>query len=263
MADIYKNNFALGLAVVARKTKRKAYHLPDTYFPSHELLYIDNGEIYTSTNGQRALAKQGDLMVWHRDTKHGQTLEEGQQASTIGINYDGLDKETHAIDIGLYHLDNRARQLIGEALAQAEPNDSGVVVMSEGILKPLLQYLAQGHQSNFNSSATTFQEHQHSILQAMNHMNQHCDQELSLTHMADMFHMSNTYFSRVFKKIAGQSFKAYLTQCRIERAKALLETKEFNITEIAAATGFATIHYFSLVFKRVTGLSPSDYAKKI
>lgn len=85
------------------------------------------------------------------------------------------------------------------------------------------------------------------------------DEDLSLNTMRDKFSISVSYFSARFKATTGCTFVEYLTQVRIEKAKQQLEHTEKRAGEIAQLVGFADPHYFSVTFKRITGLTPREY----
>ena len=76
------------------------------------------------------------------------------------------------------------------------------------------------------------------------------------TSVAREVHLSESYFSTLFKKRCGTSFTEYLNAVRIEESKRLLAQGDLNVTEAAVRVGFASQSYFSKVFRRVTGMSP-------
>ncbi len=80
--------------------------------------------------------------------------------------------------------------------------------------------------------------------------------------LCQTFSCSRSYFSHTFKKYVGKSFREYLTDIRLERAKRLLELSALNVTEIAYSVGFQDSNYFSTVFKKSVGVSPLTYRKK-
>ena len=83
---------------------------------------------------------------------------------------------------------------------------------------------------------------------------------LSLSQIAAGCSMSVSKLKLLFREKAGTGPIDYLIKLRIERAQHLIRKGEQNFTEIAEALGFASLHYFSRQFKRVTGMSPSEYA---
>jgi len=83
--------------------------------------------------------------------------------------------------------------------------------------------------------------------------------ELSLEDCAAELGASPSHLSRVMKRETGKSFVEYLASYRIARAMAMMADPGMKMLEIAESSGFASQHYFSRVFKRVCGISPSEY----
>ena len=85
------------------------------------------------------------------------------------------------------------------------------------------------------------------------------DPDICLRSVADAVHFSPNHFSTIFSQECNTTFIEYLTGVRIARAKKLLKSTDMKSADIAYKTGFNDPHYFSFIFKKVTGLSPREY----
>ena len=86
--------------------------------------------------------------------------------------------------------------------------------------------------------------------------------DISAKDVAGILGYSDVYFSKVFKQLFDDNFINYLTKIRIDRAKVLLKDVSFNIKEVGKSVGYADSNYFTKVFKRSIGMSPSEYRSK-
>ena len=102
------------------------------------------------------------------------------------------------------------------------------------------------------------------IRQAKEYLEQHyMNPILSLNEVAAQANLSYSHFSVVFSQETGQTFKEYLTEIRINKAKELLRMTALRSADIAYQVGYNDPHYFSSVFKKNTGLSPIEFRSQI
>lgn len=101
-----------------------------------------------------------------------------------------------------------------------------------------------------------------SILNVKNYIDTHYTEQIDTTEIARNAQMSYGYFSRCFHDIVGVSFSDYCIRLRTECAKKLLTTTGKSIQEIAFQTGYRDEKYFSRLFKKMTGKSPSEYRRE-
>ncbi|MBT9777981.1 response regulator [Clostridium sp. MCC353] len=87
----------------------------------------------------------------------------------------------------------------------------------------------------------------------------HYMEEISMQDAARAMNYSDAYFCKLFKQCFGQNFTAYLTQVRMNEAKKMLQNKAVNIKDVSSGVGYTDSKYFSKVFKRMTGMLPSEY----
>ncbi|MNH74353.1 Chemotaxis protein CheY [compost metagenome] len=96
----------------------------------------------------------------------------------------------------------------------------------------------------------------------LQYIKDHLDEPLSLTEVAKQFHFNPSYLSNYFTVHNDEGFSEYLTRVRIERASELLREGEATISEISSMVGYSDHSYFTKVFRKLKGISPSQYRRE-
>ncbi|MCJ7843235.1 AraC family transcriptional regulator [Lederbergia sp. NSJ-179] len=98
------------------------------------------------------------------------------------------------------------------------------------------------------------------VVLAKNYIDQHySEQSVSLKQVADQVQVNPTYLSKQIKSELGVSFVHYLTNVRINKALKLIKDPYLKIYEIAEMVGYSSQHYFCNAFKKVVGISPTEF----
>lgn len=97
------------------------------------------------------------------------------------------------------------------------------------------------------------------IKNAINYITSSFNKPITLEEVSAFVHLNPAYFSSIFKKHTGLSFKEYLNMVRVEESRRLLSNTDYSIMDIAIACGFDSQSYFSKVFKKYTGVTPKQY----
>lgn len=106
------------------------------------------------------------------------------------------------------------------------------------------------------------QGHRELVEKAINHMKENYRSHISLDDIVSGMFLSKNYFRQIFKKTTGISISSYIQELRISEACRLLEATDFSSAEIAERSGFNDIKFFYSTFKKVKGMTPSDYRRK-
>ncbi|MDD3220699.1 MAG: helix-turn-helix domain-containing protein [Lachnospiraceae bacterium] len=100
-------------------------------------------------------------------------------------------------------------------------------------------------------------------MKAMEYIRENYDKpDLSLNNICAYLAISTSHFSTIFKEATGETFMEVLIRIRMEKAKELLEQTNLKNYEIAERVGFSDPHYFSMSFKKMTGCTPTEYARE-
>ncbi len=91
---------------------------------------------------------------------------------------------------------------------------------------------------------------------------EHYREEISLSLVAEKFHLSDGYFSRLFTEMTGKVFSSYLREIRLNHAKNLIESGEASVTLVAFSSGFGSVNTFIEAFKKKYGITPGAYIRK-
>lgn len=94
------------------------------------------------------------------------------------------------------------------------------------------------------------------------YVKKHFCEDISLDTMADLFNITESYMSQLFKQYMGMSFKNYLRKIRMEKAASLILSGVYKIHLLAQRTGYSSTAYFCTVFKSYYGMTPSEYIEE-
>lgn len=95
------------------------------------------------------------------------------------------------------------------------------------------------------------------------YIEKHYMEDIALQDVAAAMNYSDSYFCKLFKQCFDKSFVSYLTWFRIERAKELLSDILVNVKDVSINVGYRDSNYFTKVFKRMVGVTPSEYRLQV
>lgn len=101
------------------------------------------------------------------------------------------------------------------------------------------------------------------LQQAIDYIQAHLSQDVSLEAIATEVGMSRYHFARLFKQSTGQTPHRYVSQCRVKQAKRLLTEESLSIAEISQRLGFVNQHQFAAFFRKQLGISPTQYRRRL
>ena len=242
-----------------------------TYRPrgriDYQLLYIAAGKGHFYLNGKEEIIEAGHMILYkpremQRYVYYGADQTEvywvhftGNNVTNI-LRQHGISDDMHIIYTGTSLEYKRIfTSIINELrFCKSEYEELCVYYLMELLI--LTHRLSS--EKPRKSNLLTMQE----MEQAVQYFSQNYNSPINIDEYAHSHNFSISWFIQSFKQYTGTTPTQYLLFLRISNAKNLLENTSFNISEISRAIGYENPLYFSRIFKKQSGLSPSEYRKK-
>lgn len=106
------------------------------------------------------------------------------------------------------------------------------------------------------------EKHRKAVQFMIEYVHKHYAEDITLEHLASQLYISKNYLNQLFKKVTGETFTNYVIRVRIEKANALLLDGSYLIYEVSEMVGYQNVPYFSTLFKKHCGVSPSELMKR-
>ena len=156
-----------------------------------------------------------------------------------------------------HNIADTVRTKLNEMYREEASNDVYSEAMKKNIFAEIIILILRYGRKTSGASDSSSDK----IQEVARYICENYEKEISLSDAAKMAYMDQTYFSKKFKRMTGFGFIEYLTEIRVNAAAKLLVYTELSIGEISEKCGFSSSNYFGDVFKRLNGVSPSEYRK--
>lgn len=224
------------------------------------LNYVKEGRAEFQICGETVEVRAGDFYVMHPRCAMSYQTDPKVPWSIQWVVVDGRQIESLVQALGLtpeepvFHVRHRERiQTLFDCLfLHTNRRDTAGKFKCLSLLYELFAFLAE--------ERTALPQNPH-VRQAIEIMNTHFSQKLTVQELAEQLHLNNNYFSKLFKRETGLTPMEALQQIRLEQAERLLKYTDLSVGEVAETVGFSDSLYFSRVFRQQTGKAPTAYRK--
>lgn len=255
------------------------YSMPFHLQNSMKIMYVMNGECCVEFLQNTIQMKQGNFILIDANMEHRLLVEEGRSCRMLNIEFVFINQQGVFPSLGALAKENRSLfQLLTLRRAYLVLHDQDEVypIMQNIILLMDEQKLEEVHlmvqmqmsmlliQIAQRMEATNEHEDRGPGLyveKAIAFMNQQYDRDIRIKDIADAVFVHEGYLHRIFKKSKGCTVLAYLTALRMERAKLLLSRTNIPVADICEHVGINSSPYFSCLFKKHTGRTPSEFRR--
>ncbi|WP_127588225.1 helix-turn-helix domain-containing protein [Paenibacillus koleovorans] len=229
----------------------------------HILVYCTGGRARYAVDGQFYTIEEGDALLFPKRLMHEGYSDPDNPWSFYTVQFDllfGGESEpsfARLRPVVKCNCHYEFSTLIQELYRAWQVKAPGYLLKSRGLLMQLL-YLLIREQASLASSG----RHAALIEQLMHRMAADCRTSCNAEELAAIVGLSPSHLRAVFKQVTGMTVNRYLQQVRISQARDLLLSGACNVSEAAERVGFQDIYSFSKLFKRMTGVTPSEYRNR-
>ena len=231
----------------------------------YQLLYLSAGKACFCLEGRMQEIPAGYMVLYRPGESQQYYYYAKDTPEVYWIHFSGfeaahiLDKigfsDVHVLSCGMsFHYPELFRQIIQE-LQLKRP------CFEELLCCYLQQIFTEIHRNQLEISADKYR-HMEDMEAAVHFFNEFFTQDISIGQYAREHHMSVSWFIRSFRHYMGMTPMQYITSIRINKARELLKNTDYSIQEISALSGYENPLYFSRIFHKQTGYSPSRYRRE-
>ncbi|OUN84960.1 MULTISPECIES: helix-turn-helix domain-containing protein [Eubacteriales] len=250
-----------------------------------EFVYADKGEVYVTAGEEEKLLKKGQ-MIFHEPGEYHNIRATGKDAPNIVIV--SFDCASPAMDFF------KGRVLMAsdsDRVLMARIVEMAGAAFSTPLDDPLAQHLTRREDAAFGAeqviglsletmlldmvrrgdnpvvakpTSLIRERSQNEFLsRVQQYLENNIQRRLTLSDICRDNLVGRSYLQKVFREKTGGGAMEYFGNLKIQKAKEMIREGSHNFTEIAALLGYNSIHYFSRHFKKVTGMTPSEYASSV
>ena len=239
---------------------------PSYSMPDYDLWYAMSGQGSISINGISYpvrkgccfLLRPGDRIYASQDPDnrllviyvHFLIENSNDQGKTLDLN--DFPVMTHFEEP--YHIENYFHRMIEMKNAKENYLDEEFDYHMKLIFLQIKR-----EQENSSKKDHLSQKHKYVLYKVMDQIQLQLGQPVNYEELAASVGLSRRYLSQLFKRYTDLSLKEYITRQRLERAKILLTESSMNVSQIAESLGYRDIYFFSKLFKKVYGVSPTRF----
>lgn len=236
----------------------------------YEVYFLLSGEVQYFIKSSAFVLKAGDLVVIPKNIIHKTVYSLNQSYERLLINFteDILSAKDRYLlsELTPLHITipSNLKKKIQEVFFKIEEEYNSDSLGKQSLLSSYiteLLVLINRYHSSYKDQQSVCNHSTEIINTCAKYISEHCHSDITLSFIAKMAAMSESYFSREFKKNTGFGFNEYLIMNRLINAQKLLSTTSLPITYVATKCGFNDSNYFASVFKKHYGMTPYKYRK--
>ena len=234
--------------------------------PDYQLLYVVSGKTHFFFSGKEQIVSAGHMVLIQPWQQQHYDYYGEEKPEVYWVHFTGSDVKNilHKYEIPMDDpvfysgVCSAYSYIFNEMINELQTCRTGFDELLSMYLRQIFLLVQRTRQKQRPSVSTYIQEE---MEYARCYFNEHYSEPISIQDYAESRNMSVCYFERNFKQIVNRTPMQYLLTIRVNNAASLLENTDYSMAEISAIVGYEDPLYFSRLFRKLKGMSPSDYRK--
>lgn len=256
-----------------------------------EFLYVDKGAVEITAGKTPHRLEKGDI-IFHQPNEFHKVTADGKIApNLIVVSFECKSPHMNFFQKKILKLDETERGLLGIIISEARETFNGrlddpyqeeihlnsappfgSLQLIRIALEHFLIHITRRYRSPFivekNSalrfSKTTKQRNDQEIFtRVTEYLNLHLTEKLTIERICKDNLIGRSQLQKIFQEQSSLGIIEYFSKIKIDAAKQMMRSNRLNFTQISEKLGYSSIHYFSRQFKKITGMTPSEYVSSI
>ena len=251
-----------------------------------EFTYIDKGSVVFTADTREFLLKGGEI-AFHKPNEFHKLRADKVPPNVTVVSFVCRSDAMRLLENKIFRLTAQERNILSELL------DEGLAVFEPLTATPPVMGMREKPNAPFAAKQLTFNllerflvtllrrselairresrsvskieksDYPEEVYTILLYMEQNIDRNLTVADIADKFNQSESTLQKLFSAHLGCGVIAKFNDMKLRHAKVLIRERNLNFTEIAEVLGFSSVHYFSRLFKKKTGMTPSEYSDSV
>lgn len=244
-----------------------------------EIVYADKKSVVITAGAKELVLGVGQMYIHKPNEFHKIRCDGTNAANSIILSFDCECPELATVAGTVITCSAEEKRLMGSIIREAaeafatplgtpythimEKAESGIFGCEQMIQLYMEQLLIMLIRRSNRTPPIKKEDNNKLILEICEYLESKVEQRLTFSDIRKKFNVSASVIKRLFKENMNCGIMEHFTRLKVDAAKQMIRENEFNFTEISERLGFNTPQYFTTVFRRVSGMSPSEYAASV
>ena len=244
-----------------------------------ELVYADKKNLLITAGAKEVELEAGQIYIHKPNEFHNIRCDGKRAANSVIISFDCDSPELFSVAGQVLTADEEERRYIGNVVKEAssafstrlsdpyisvmEKAEDGEFCCEQLIRLNIEMLLISLIRSNKNKKPPAIKKNSTILAEITDYLSENVENKVTFRDVVKKFNLSPSVKKKIFREQVGCGVMDYFTRLKIDRAKEMIREEKYNFTEISERLEFNNSQYFTTVFKRVSGMTPSEYAKSV